>query len=70
MAPDAVTVASDPKLKEIRELMKKSGGLTALLVPSSDPHLLEYAPVHQRRRAFLSGFTGSAGKDTSGENSG
>ena len=33
----------------------------AYLVPSSDAHLNEYLPAYQRRRAAISGFTGSAG---------
>src|SRR5262245_11910821 len=33
----------------------------AYLVPSSDAHLNEYAPIYQRRRAAITGFTGSAG---------
>ncbi|HJY81224.1 MAG TPA: M24 family metallopeptidase [Candidatus Binatia bacterium] len=33
----------------------------AYLVPSSDTHLNEYVPAYQRRRAVISGFTGSAG---------
>jgi len=33
----------------------------AYLVPSSDAHLNEYGPIYQRRRAAISGFTGSAG---------
>src|SRR5712692_6764033 len=33
----------------------------AYLVPSSDAHLNEYVPIYQRRRAAISGFTGSAG---------
>jgi Xaa-Pro aminopeptidase len=33
----------------------------AYLVPSSDAHLNEYVPAYQRRRAAISGFTGSAG---------
>ena len=33
----------------------------AYLVPSSDTHLNEYVPEYQRRRAAISGFTGSAG---------
>src|SRR5262245_14358304 len=32
----------------------------AYLVPSSDAHLNEYVPIYQRRRAAISGFTGSA----------
>ena len=30
-------------------------------VPSSDPHMTEYLPARWRCRAWLSGFTGSAG---------
>lgn len=33
----------------------------AYLVPSSDTHLNEYVSAYQRRRAAISGFTGSAG---------
>jgi Xaa-Pro aminopeptidase len=33
----------------------------AYLVSSSDAHLNEYAPAYQRRRAAISGFSGSAG---------
>ena len=33
----------------------------AYLVPSADTHLNEYVPAYQRRRAAISGFTGSAG---------
>jgi Xaa-Pro aminopeptidase len=36
-------------------------GLDALLVPSSDEHLNEYVLPHGNRRAWISGFTGSAG---------
>ena len=32
----------------------------AYLVPSSDAHLNEYVPIYQRRRAAITGFTGSA----------
>jgi Xaa-Pro aminopeptidase len=35
--------------------------LDAYLVPSSDAHLNEYVPSYQRRRAAISGFSGSAG---------
>ena len=34
-------------------------GLSALLVPSSDPHLSEYLPERWQGRVWLSGFTGS-----------
>src|SRR5262245_4240951 len=33
----------------------------AYLVPAADAHLNEYVPAYQRRRAAISGFTGSAG---------
>lgn len=35
--------------------------LDAYVVPSADPHQSEYVPAPWRRRAFISGFTGSAG---------
>ncbi|MDP2367323.1 aminopeptidase P family protein [Rhodoferax sp.] len=37
----------------------KELGLTACLVPSSDPHLSEYLPERWQGRQWLSGFTGS-----------
>ena len=39
----------------------KELGLTACLVPSSDPHLSEYLPARWQGREWLSGFTGSMG---------
>lgn len=42
-----------------RELSER--GLAALVVPSDDPHLSEYVAPCFERRAFVSGFTGSAG---------
>lgn len=35
--------------------------VAACLIPSADPHLSEYLPEHWQARAWLSGFTGSAG---------
>jgi len=35
--------------------------IDAYIIPSSDPHLSEYLPAHWQARAWLSGFTGSAG---------
>ena len=40
----------------------KSAGIHAYLVPSSDPHNSEYTPERWQRRAYISGFTGSAGE--------
>ncbi|MEO9078006.1 MAG: aminopeptidase P family N-terminal domain-containing protein, partial [Rhodanobacter sp.] len=36
-------------------------GVAAVLVPTADPHLSEYLPEHWQARAWLCGFTGSAG---------
>lgn len=36
-------------------------GLSALIIPSADPHMSEYLPVYWQGRAWLSGFTGSVG---------
>lgn len=48
------------KLAALRKRMRAEG-LTAYLVPSTDPHMSEYVPACWRRREFISGFTGSAG---------
>ncbi|RME96986.1 MAG: aminopeptidase P family protein [Bacteroidetes bacterium] len=48
------------RLAAIRQGLKKYD-LAAYLVPSSDPHQSEYPPQHWTSRAWLSGFTGSAG---------
>ena len=48
------------KLNALRTLMRKHK-LDAYLVPSTDAHLSEYVPACWERRAWLSGFTGSAG---------
>jgi Xaa-Pro aminopeptidase len=38
-----------------------SRGLAAYVVPAADPHQSEYVPAAWQRRAWLTGFTGSAG---------
>jgi Xaa-Pro aminopeptidase len=48
------------KIVALRRLMAERG-LAAYLVPSTDPHQSEYVPECWRRRAWASGFTGSAG---------
>lgn len=45
---------------EIRKFMSKAG-VSAYIILSGDPHQSEYVPTHLRRRAYVSGFTGSAG---------
>jgi Xaa-Pro aminopeptidase len=48
------------RIAALRGLMKKHG-LSAYLVPSTDPHQDEYIPEFWQRRKFISGFRGSAG---------
>ncbi len=48
------------KLTALRALMKQRR-IDAYFVPSVDPHQSEYLPECWKRRAWLSGFTGSAG---------
>ncbi|MDO4699900.1 MAG: aminopeptidase P family protein [Moraxella sp.] len=48
------------RLNTLRQLMQAQG-IDALIVPSADPHMSEYLPVHWQGRAWLSGFTGSVG---------
>jgi Xaa-Pro aminopeptidase len=49
-----------PRLALLRQAMRRHG-VDACLVPSADPHMSEYLPDHWQARAWLSGFTGSAG---------
>ncbi|KAJ3079226.1 hypothetical protein HK102_003939 [Quaeritorhiza haematococci] len=48
------------RLSKLRELMRKYE-LQAYIVPSEDAHQSEYIAACDARRAFISGFTGSAG---------
>lgn len=48
------------KIELLRKLMKDKG-IDAYIIPSSDPHQSEYVPEHWKARAYISGFTGSAG---------
>ena len=48
------------KLVALRQAMQQHG-IAACLIPSADPHLSEYLPAHWEARAWVSGFTGSAG---------
>lgn len=52
--------AADVKLAELRQAMAEAG-VAAFVVPSGDAHLSEYTHPAYDRRAFISGFTGSAG---------
>ncbi len=46
------------RLESVRDALRAQG-LSALLVPSADPHLSEYLPERWQGRVWLSGFTGS-----------
>ena len=49
------------RIAALRDLMKQEK-IAAYYVPSADPHMSEYLPEDAKRRAWLSGFTGSAGE--------
>ena len=48
------------RIDELRKLMKGKG-ITAYLIPTSDPHQSEYVADYYKGRTWISGFTGSAG---------
>lgn len=56
----SATTGGDLRLSLLREELV-AAGLYALVVPSGDAHLGEYVHPCFERRAFISGFTGSAG---------
>jgi Xaa-Pro aminopeptidase len=57
---DTRTSLHRPRIQQVQAALAAQG-LTALLVPSSDPHLSEYLPERWQGRVWLSGFTGSMG---------
>ncbi len=48
------------RIDQLRRAMARHG-VSAVIVPSSDPHLSEYLPERWKGREWLSGFTGSVG---------
>jgi Xaa-Pro aminopeptidase len=48
------------RIEQLRNLMREKG-IEAYIVPSADPHQSEYVAEHYATRAFITGFTGSAG---------
>jgi Xaa-Pro aminopeptidase len=61
-----VARGGDPKLESLRAALAEvvhglGKGVDAYIIPSEDAHMSEYAPKCDNRRAFISGFTGSAG---------
>ncbi|THV07177.1 Creatinase/aminopeptidase [Dendrothele bispora CBS 962.96] len=56
------TVPTSERLAKLRELMKKKeNDVNVYVVPSEDQHGSEYIAECDERRAFISGFDGSAG---------
>lgn len=53
-------MTSKEKIAALREEMQKNN-IDAFIVYSADPHMSEYLPSEWQERAWLSGFTGSAG---------
>jgi Xaa-Pro aminopeptidase len=53
-------VNTSEKLTAVRQIMAEHN-IAALVVPSADPHQSEYVTGHWQARAWLTGFTGSAG---------
>eukprot|EP00753_Platysulcus_tardus_P008614 PLAT16131.2.p1 GENE.PLAT16131.2~~PLAT16131.2.p1 ORF type:complete len:606 (-),score=263.35 PLAT16131.2:1070-2887(-) len=56
----AAVISATERLDKLRGFMREEG-VHAYIVPSEDAHQSEYTPDHDARRAFISGFTGSAG---------
>lgn len=54
---DAILTAS---LAKLRELLRQHG-VSAYLIETQDAHQSEYVSNHDKRREWLTGFTGSAG---------
>ncbi|MDR6356669.1 Xaa-Pro aminopeptidase [Pseudomonas psychrotolerans] len=55
-----MTATPAQRLARLRAFLAEQGA-DACLIPSADPHLSEYLPEYWQGRAWLSGFTGSAG---------
>ncbi|PVG02009.1 putative aminopeptidase P, cytoplasmic [Serendipita vermifera] len=49
------------RIKALRALMQKDPAVDAYVIPSEDQHFSEYLAKCDERRAFITGFTGSAG---------
>lgn len=48
------------RVEMLRAYMQRNG-LSAFIVPTTDPHMSEYTPARWQTRAWLTGFDGSAG---------
>ena len=64
MSPSKTITASKQPIKQRiadLRLALATQNLSAIIVPTADPHLSEYLPEYWQTREWLSGFTGSAG---------
>lgn len=62
MSPATQTVNTTQRLQNLRQLMSRPEyNVEAVVVPSEDQHYSEYIAKCDERRAFISGFDGSAG---------
>lgn len=59
-APPLVSTKIVDKLTQLRTQMKKHN-IGVYIIPSEDEHQSEYTALSDKRREFISGFTGSAG---------
>lgn len=57
----ASTQRMSPSTDVLSRVRKHMQGVDAIIVPSADAHQSEYAASCDARRAYVSGFTGSAG---------
>ncbi|SUD89713.1 aminopeptidase P family protein [Psychrobacter phenylpyruvicus] len=48
------------RISQLRQVLKNND-ISAIIIPSADPHLSEYLPEYWQGRQWLSGFTGSVG---------
>ena len=48
------------RVASLREAMR-AAGVSACIIPGTDPHASEYIAEHWKERVWISGFTGSAG---------
>ncbi|KAF9928015.1 hypothetical protein FBU30_002708 [Linnemannia zychae] len=62
VAAAATAVDTTERVQKLRQLMRDPQyNVTAFVIPSEDAHQSEYVAECDERRAFISGFTGSAG---------
>ena len=48
------------RVAKLRAYMQERG-LSAFIIPTTDPHMSEYTPQHWQTRAWITGFDGLAG---------